>query len=53
MTYLSHEQLREHVQTFAKRLKTLRGLSVFEYVNKCWIDEPKRFIKTQTITFRD
>lgn len=49
--YSSHDQLREHVQTFvdaynfAKRLKTLRGLTVFEYVNKCWTKEPKRFIK--------
>lgn len=49
--YASHDQLREHLDTFvnaynfAKRLKTLRGLTVFEYVNKCWTDEPNRFIK--------
>ena len=49
--YSSHDQLREHIQTFvsaynfAKRLKTLKGLTVFEYVNKCWTKEPKRFIK--------
>ena len=49
--YASHEQLREHIQTFvnaynfAKGLKTLRGRTVLEYVNKCWTDEPKRFIK--------
>lgn len=47
----THDQLREHIQTFviacnfAKRLKTLRGLTVFEYVNNCWTKEPKRFIK--------
>ena len=48
--YSSHEQLRQHLQTFvdaynfAKRLKTLKGLTVFEYVNKCWTEQPKRFI---------
>lgn len=48
--YSSHEQLREHIQTFvdaynfAKRLKALRGLTVFEYINKCWTEQPKRFI---------
>lgn len=47
----THDQLREHIQTFviacnfAKRLKTLRGLTVFEYFNNCWTKEPKRFIK--------
>ncbi|MEO0399728.1 MAG: IS481 family transposase, partial [Pseudomonadota bacterium] len=30
---------------FARRLKTLRGLTVFEYVNKCWTDQPNRFSK--------
>ena len=55
--YASHEQLREHLRTFvsayniAKWLKTLRGLTVFEYVNKCWIDEPKRFIKNPSHHF--
>lgn len=48
--YSSHDQLREHLQTFvdaynfARRLKTLRGLTVFEYVNNCWTKQPKRFI---------
>jgi transposase-like protein len=48
--YSSHQRLREHIQTFvnaynfAKRLKTLKGLTVFEYVNKCWTEQPKRFI---------
>lgn len=48
--YSSHEQLREHLKTFvdaynfAKRLKTLKGLTVFEYVNKCWTEKPKQFI---------
>jgi len=36
----------EHAKAhyIAKRLKTLRGLTVFEYVNKCWTDQPNRFI---------
>jgi len=48
--YSSHDQLREHIQTFvnaynfAKRLKTLKGLTVFEFVNKCWTEQSKRFI---------
>ncbi|MEM6851747.1 MAG: IS481 family transposase, partial [Pseudomonadota bacterium] len=25
--------------------KILRGLTVFEYVNKCWIENPDCFIK--------
>ncbi len=47
--YTSHQQLKEHLQTFidaynfAKRLKTLKGLTVFEFVNKCWTEEPNRF----------
>lgn len=47
--YASHDQLREHLDTFvnaynfAKRLKTLKGLTVFEYVNKCWTEDPKLF----------
>lgn len=47
--YGNHVQLREHLQAFvhaynyAKRLKTLRGLTPFEYVVQCWKKEPKRF----------
>jgi len=47
--YGSHDQLREHLQTFvnaynfAKRLKTLKGLTPFEYIVKCWTEKPKRF----------
>lgn len=47
--YSSHGQLQEHLQTFvnaynyAKRLKTLRGLTAFEYVNKCWTENPDCF----------
>ena len=28
---------------FAKRLKTLRGLTPYEYISKCWQKEPERF----------
>ncbi len=48
--YASHEELREHRQTFidayyyARRLKTLRGVTPFEQVVKCCNEEPDRFI---------
>lgn len=47
--YENHDQLRSHLETFvaaynfAKRLKTLRGLTPYEYVCKIWTKEPKRF----------
>src|SRR5262245_15473278 len=47
--YDSHHQLRQHIQTFldaynfAKRLKTLNGLTPFESVCKAWTREPNRF----------
>ena len=47
--YESHDQLREHLAAFlaaynfAKRLKTLRGLTPHEYVCKIWKAEPDRF----------
>ncbi len=47
--YASHDQFREHLQTFvnaynyAKRLKTLRGLTPFEHIVQCWKKEPKPF----------
>ena len=47
--YRSHKQLRAHLQTFidaynfARRLKTLRGLTPYEHICKCWTDAPKRF----------
>jgi len=47
--YGSHEQLRQHLQLFidaynhARRLKTLRGLTPYEYVARIWTDEPSRF----------
>lgn len=47
--YGSHEQLRDHLQrfieayNFAKRLKTLKGLTPFEHIVKCWTQQPERF----------
>ena len=47
--YDSHHQLREHLATFiaaynfAKRLKTLRGLTPYEYICKCWTQNPDQF----------
>ena len=47
--YESHQQLREHLKTcvnaynFAKRLKTPRGLTPFEYIVSRWRQEPERF----------
>ena len=47
--YDSHHQLRQHIQTFldaynfAKRLKTLNGLTPFESICKAWTKEPNRF----------
>ena len=47
--YGSHQQLKEHLKTFllaynfAKRLKTLKGLTPHEFICKTWKEEPKRF----------
>ena len=47
--YGSHDQLREHLRIFvdaynlARRLKTLKGLTPFEYIVKCWTEKPKQF----------
>ncbi len=52
--YASHDQLREHLQAFldtynyAKRLKTLKGLTPIEQIIKCWIEDPDRFIVDPT-----
>lgn len=48
--YDSHEQLRTHLNdfmaayNFGRRLKTLSGLTPYEYVCKIWTSEPERFI---------
>jgi transposase InsO family protein len=47
--YGSHEQLRQHLDdfvsayNFGRRLKTLRGLTPYEFICKQWMSEPKRF----------
>jgi len=47
--YETHQQLREHLgafldaYNFAKRLKTLYGLTPFEAICKAWADEQHRF----------
>ena len=48
--YETHEQLRTHLAdvmtaySFACRLKTLSGLTPYEYITKIWTSEPDRFI---------
>jgi len=48
--YDTHDQLRSHLTdfvtayNFAKRLKTLKGLTPYEYICRIWTKEPKRFI---------
>ncbi|MFT3974956.1 MAG: IS481 family transposase [Amaricoccus sp.] len=48
--YDSHSQLRAHLAdfiaayNFAHRLKTLSGLTPYEYICKVWTSEPDRFI---------
>jgi hypothetical protein len=45
----THQHLKEHLQAFfmaynfGKRLKTLRGLTPYEYICQCWQKEPERF----------
>lgn len=47
--YETHDQLRTHLAdfvtayNFARRLKTLKGLTPYEYVCKLWTKEPQRF----------
>ena len=47
--YESHDQLRCHLAdfvtayNFARRLKTLKGLTPYEYICKTWTKEPQRF----------
>jgi len=47
--YDNHDQLRRHLDdfvaayNFARRLKTLKGLTPYEFICKRWTSEPKRF----------
>lgn len=48
--YASHEQLKAHLYTFlmaynfARRLKSLKGLTPYEFICASWEKEPQRFI---------
>ena len=48
--YDDHPQLRRHLQdfvqayNFGRRLKTLKGLTPYEFICKCWTSEPEKFI---------
>jgi transposase InsO family protein len=48
--YNNHDQLKAHLAdfmaayNFARRLKTLGGLTPYEYICKIWTSEPDRFI---------
>ncbi|TCW21826.1 integrase core domain-containing protein, partial [Gluconobacter oxydans] len=52
--YDRHEPLRTHLNdfiaayNFGRRLKTLSGLTPYEYVCKIWTSEPERFIINPT-----
>lgn len=47
--YDDHDQLRRHLAdfvlayNFGRRLKTLKGLTPYEHICKCWTNEPERF----------
>ena len=47
--YDSHEQLERHLDdfvstyNFGRRLKTLKGLTPYEFICQCWTVEPERF----------
>ncbi|WP_425999097.1 integrase core domain-containing protein, partial [Caulobacter sp. DWR1-3-2b1] len=47
--YETHDHLRRHLgdfihaYNFARRLKTLNGLTPYEYICKIWTKEPDRF----------
>src|SRR5215468_8726604 len=47
--YDRHDQLEAHLADFinaynyARRLKTLKGLTPYEYICKCWTSQPERF----------
>lgn len=47
--YETHEHLKTHLAAFvnaynfAKRLKTLKGLTPYEFIIKQWTDEPEKF----------
>ena len=52
--YDSHDQLRHHLAdfvsayNFGRRLKTLKGLTPYEFICNCWTKESQRFILDPT-----
>ena len=52
--YGSHDELRHHLQLFVdaynygRRLKTLRGLTPYEFICKTWEEQPSRFTSDPT-----
>src|ERR687893_2264574 len=52
--YGSHDELRHHLQLFVdayndgRRLKTLRGLTPYEFICKTWAEQPSRFTSDPT-----
>jgi hypothetical protein len=52
--YDSHQPLESHQRNFiqaynfARRLKTLNGLTTYEYLCKIWTKDPARFIMNST-----
>ena len=57
--YDRHDQLERHLQdfidayNFARRLKSLNGLTPYEYICKSWTSEPEPFISIRSIKCRD
>lgn len=47
--YASHDELRLHLQVsmeafnYGRQLKTLRGLTPYEFICQAWTKEPERF----------
>jgi hypothetical protein len=47
--YDDHHQLHRHLDNFiaaynfGRRLKTLKGLTPYEFICKCWTNQPERF----------
>ena len=47
--YTSHDELRQHPQLFVdaynngRRLKTVRSLTLYEFICQTWTKEPGRF----------
>jgi transposase InsO family protein len=57
--YETHDLLRQHLAdfvaayNFARRLKTLRGPTPYEFLCQMWEKEPSRFRQTRTIKSQD